>query len=87
MTTVSFLDVAELPPPGAARAASGPRGAKVVVSANVGEALGQAMNDQLKQWGERLAAEGAAAGTDQPSLRRLLGDAVGVVKGRLGEVS
>ena len=39
------------------------------------------------QWGERLAAEGAAAGTDQPSLRRLLGDAVGVVKGRLGEVS
>lgn len=46
------------------------------------------MNDQQKdQWGERLAAEGAAAGTDQPSLRRLLGDAVGVVKGRLGEVS
>jgi hypothetical protein len=39
------------------------------------------------QWGERLAAEGAAAGTDQPSLRRLFGDAVGVVKGRLGEVS
>ena len=46
------------------------------------------MNDQQNdQWGERLAAEGAAAGTDQPSLRRLLGDAVGVVKGRLGEVS
>jgi hypothetical protein len=46
------------------------------------------MNDQQRdQWGERLAAEGAAAGTDQPSLRRLLGDAVGVVKGRLGEVS
>ncbi|HET9290397.1 MAG TPA: hypothetical protein VFQ49_04885, partial [Actinomycetes bacterium] len=46
------------------------------------------MNDQQKdQWGERLAAEGAAAGTDQPSLRRLLDDAVGVVKGRLGEVS
>jgi hypothetical protein len=38
-------------------------------------------------WGERLAAEGAAAGGDQPSVRRLLGDAVGVVKGRLGEVS
>jgi hypothetical protein len=46
------------------------------------------MNDQQRdQWGERLAAEGAAAGTDQPSLRRLFGDAVGVVKGRLGEVS
>jgi hypothetical protein len=46
------------------------------------------VNDQPKEaWGERLAAEGAAAGTDQPSLRRLLGDAVGVVKGRLGEVS
>jgi hypothetical protein len=39
------------------------------------------------QWGERLADEGVAAGTDQPSLRRLFGDAVGVVKGRLGEVS
>jgi hypothetical protein len=46
------------------------------------------MNDTPKEaWGERLAAEGAAAGTDQPSLRRLFGDAVGVVKGRLGEVS
>jgi hypothetical protein len=46
------------------------------------------MNDQTRDpWGERLAAEGAAAGTDQPSLRRLFGDAVGVVKGRLGEVS
>jgi hypothetical protein len=46
------------------------------------------MNDQQNdQWGERLAAEGAAAGTDQPSLRRLFGDAVGVVRGRLGEVS
>jgi hypothetical protein len=46
------------------------------------------MNDQQNDaWGERLAAEGAAAGADQPSLRRLLGDAVGVVKGRLGEVS
>jgi hypothetical protein len=39
------------------------------------------------RWGERLAAEGAASGDDQPSLRRLLRDAVGVVKGRLGEVS
>jgi hypothetical protein len=46
------------------------------------------MNDQNKQrWGERLAAEGAAAGNDEPSLRRLFGDAVGVVRGRLGEVS
>jgi hypothetical protein len=46
------------------------------------------MNDQPKEaWGERLAAEGAAAGADQPSLRRLLGDAVGVVKGRVAEVS
>jgi hypothetical protein len=46
------------------------------------------MNDQERQhpWGERLAAEGAAA-ADEPSLRRLLTDAVGVVKGRLGEVS
>jgi hypothetical protein len=44
-------------------------------------------NQQNDQWGERLAAEGAAAGTDQPSLRRLLLDSVGVVKGRLGEVS
>ena len=38
-------------------------------------------------WGERLAAEGAAAGGDQSSVRRLLGDAVGVVRGRLGEVA
>ena len=46
------------------------------------------MNDRERQhpWGERLAAEGAAA-ADEPSLRRLLTDAVGVVKGRLGEVS
>jgi hypothetical protein len=44
------------------------------------------MNQQQQEpWGERLAAEGAAA-ADEPSLRRLLGDAVGVVKGRLGEV-
>jgi hypothetical protein len=39
------------------------------------------------RWGERLAAEGAAAGSDQPSVRRLLRDAVGVVRGRLGEVT
>jgi hypothetical protein len=46
------------------------------------------MNDRDKEaWGERLAAETAAAGTDEPTLRRLFGDAVGVVKGRLGEVS
>jgi hypothetical protein len=46
------------------------------------------MNDQERQhpWGERLAAEGAAA-ADEPSLRRLLTDAVGVVRGRVGEVS
>jgi hypothetical protein len=42
-------------------------------------------NRQQEPWGERLAAEGAAA-ADEPSLRRLLGDAVGVVMGRLGEV-
>jgi hypothetical protein len=40
---------------------------------------------QQEPWGERLADEGAVA-ADEPSLRRLLGDAVGVVKGRLGEV-
>ena len=46
------------------------------------------MNDQNKEaWGERLAAESVAAGTDEPKLRRLLTDAVGVVRGRLGEVS
>ena len=50
------------------------------------------MNDRSNDrdneaWGERLAAESVAAGTDEPTLRRLLGDAVGVVKGRLGEVS
>jgi hypothetical protein len=50
------------------------------------------MNDRSNHrdneaWGERLAAESVAAGTDEPTLRRLLGDAVGVVKGRLGEVS
>jgi hypothetical protein len=45
------------------------------------------MNDQSREpWGERLAAEGAA-GADEPSLRRLFGDAIGVVRGRLGEVS
>ena len=50
------------------------------------------MNDQSdnhsnEPWGERLASESAAAGSDEPTLRRLLVDAVGVVKGRLGEVS
>jgi hypothetical protein len=44
------------------------------------------MNErQQEPWGERLADEGVAA-ADEPSLRRRLGDAVGVVKGRLGEV-
>jgi hypothetical protein len=38
-------------------------------------------------WGERLAAEGAAAGSDQSSVRRLLRDAAGVVRGRLGDVT
>ena len=42
--------------------------------------------DSQHRWGERLAAEGAAAG-DQSSVRRLLGDAIGVVRGRLGEVA
>jgi len=42
--------------------------------------------DSQQRWGERLAAEGAAAG-DQSSVRRLLGDAIGVVRGRLGEVA
>jgi hypothetical protein len=49
------------------------------------------MSDQSDQarepWGERLADEGVAAGGDQPSLRRLLADAVGIVKGRLAEVN
>jgi hypothetical protein len=40
-----------------------------------------------ERWAERLAAKGAASGGDQPSVRRLLRDAVGVVRGRLGEVS
>ena len=53
-----------------------------------GEGLRRAMNEDPKQaWGERLAAESVAAGSDEPTLRRLLGDAAGVVKGRLGEVS
>jgi hypothetical protein len=43
--------------------------------------------ESQRPWGERLAAESAAAGGDQPSVRRLLRDAVGVVKGRLGEVT
>jgi len=43
--------------------------------------------DSQGRWGERLAAEGAASRGDQPSVRRLLGDAVTVVRGRLGEVA
>jgi hypothetical protein len=43
--------------------------------------------DSQRPWGERLAAEGAAAGDDQSSVRRLLRDAVGVVKGRVGDVT
>jgi hypothetical protein len=43
--------------------------------------------DSQGRWGERLADEGAASRGDQPSVRRLLGDAVTVVRGRLGEVA
>jgi hypothetical protein len=43
--------------------------------------------DSQQPWGERLAAEGAGAGGDQSSARRLLRDAIGVVRGRLGEVA
>jgi hypothetical protein len=43
--------------------------------------------DSRHPWGERLADEGAAAAGDQSSVRHLLRDAVGVVRGRLGEVS
>jgi len=51
------------------------------------EAVGEMDPQSQHPWGERLAAEGAAAGGDQSSVRRLLGDAVGVVRGRLGEVA
>jgi hypothetical protein len=44
-------------------------------------------SESQHRWGERLAAEGAAAGSDQSSVRRLLRDAAGVVRGRLGEVA
>jgi len=37
-------------------------------------------------WGERLA-DRAAAGGGEPSIRRLVADAVGVVRGRLSEVA
>jgi hypothetical protein len=49
--------------------------------------MGEMDPDSQHPWGERLAAEGAAAGGDRSSVRRLLRDAVGVVRGRLGEVS
>jgi hypothetical protein len=39
-----------------------------------------------RRWGERLADEGAAAG-DERSITRLLGDAINVVRERIGEVS
>jgi phosphate/sulfate permease len=46
----------------------------------------QHQQDQQRPWGERLADEGAAA-RDQHSVKRLLGDAIGVVRERIGEVS
>ncbi len=39
-----------------------------------------------RPWGERLADESASA-RDEHSIKRLLGDAIGVVRGRLGEVT
>ena len=41
---------------------------------------------EQRRWGERLADEGAAAG-DEPSVARLVRDAIRVVRGRLGEVA
>jgi len=41
---------------------------------------------QRRPWGERLADEGAHA-RDERSVKRLLTDAIGVVRGRIGEVS
>jgi hypothetical protein len=38
-------------------------------------------------WGERLAADGVAAGGDARATRRLLRDALRVVRGRLGEIA
>ncbi len=43
-------------------------------------------DQQQRPWGERLADEGAAA-RDEHSVKRLLSDAIGVVRERLGEVS
>jgi hypothetical protein len=43
-------------------------------------------HDREPPWGERLA-DPAAAGAGEPSIRRLIGDAVGVVRGRLSEVA
>ena len=43
--------------------------------------------ESQQPWAERLAAEGAAAGGDQSSARRLLREAIGIVRGRLGEVT
>src|SRR5919197_6355770 len=41
---------------------------------------------EQRRWGERLANEGASAG-DEPSVARLVRDAIRVVRGRLGEVA
>jgi hypothetical protein len=42
--------------------------------------------DRDQPWGERLADRAAAGGGD-PSVRRLVSDAIGVVRGRLSEVA
>jgi hypothetical protein len=39
-----------------------------------------------RPWGERLADEGAASGGDERSARKLVTDAVKVVRGRLGDI-
>ena len=51
VTRVRFLDVAELPEPREARAASGPRGGKVVASVVAGEGPASDDDQQNDQWG------------------------------------
>lgn len=48
--------------------------------------MNQHEQHQWRPWGERLADEGAAA-RDEHSLRRLLSDAISVVRERISEVS